>query len=67
MSGAGRFRFYDCRHTYVSQLVMSEADILSVKELLGHRDLKTTLIYAHLAPKRKIEAVKLMKDILVRS
>ena len=52
------FTLHGCRHTYASQLVMSGVDLLTVKELLGHGDIKTTLIYAHLAPKHKVEAVK---------
>jgi hypothetical protein len=29
---------------------MAGVDLLSVKDILGHRDIQTTLRYAHLAP-----------------
>lgn len=46
------------RHTFASTLAMNGVDMLTIKELLGHADLKTTQIYAHLAPEFLRTAVK---------
>ena len=37
------------RHTCASHLVMKGVDLTTVKMILGHSDIRTTMIYAHLA------------------
>ncbi|TVM01614.1 MAG: hypothetical protein CV087_10630 [Candidatus Brocadia sp. WS118] len=43
------------RHTYISHLVMAGVPLYTVKEMVGHSSINTTLRYAHLAPKHTKE------------
>lgn len=38
------------RHTTASRLLQAGFELVKVQQWLGHKDIKTTLIYAHLAP-----------------
>jgi integrase len=51
-------RFHDLRHTAASHLAMAGVDLRTVGAVLGHKDPKMTLRYAHLAPEHLKEAME---------
>ncbi len=46
------------RHTFASRMTRDGVDIVTVKELLGHADVKTTMRYAHSNDDAKRRAVQ---------
>jgi integrase len=50
-------KLHSLRHTFASHLVMGGVDLPTVKKLMGHSDIQTTMVYAHLAPDHLSEAV----------
>jgi len=52
-----KITFHCARHTYAVLLLANGANLMTVKELLGHRDIKSTQIYAKVIDNSKVEAV----------
>lgn len=49
-----------CRHTCGSRLAQRGVPLLLIKDWLGHKDIKTTMIYAHLQPKALHSVVEVL-------
>jgi len=53
--------FHSFRHTYATLQLTLGTDIYTVSKMLGHRDLKTTQIYAKIVDEKKMEAANKIK------
>ena len=51
-------RLHTLRHTFASRLVVNGVDLPTVMKLMGHSDIQTTMIYAHLTPDHLADAVE---------
>ena len=51
-------KIHTLRHTFASHLVMGGVDLPTVKKLLGHTNIDTTMIYSHLADEHVDKAVE---------
>jgi integrase len=57
-AGIDGVTWHTLRHTFASRLVRNGADIVTVKELLGHSTIVVTMRYAHTNDETKTRAIK---------
>lgn len=53
--------FHSFRHTNATLLISAGEDIYTVSKMLGHKELRTTEIYAKVLNSKKIEAANRIK------
>ena len=52
------------RHTFASIFMMKNANVMTLKDLMGHTSINTTMVYAHIAESEKLEGVKVFDCFL---
>lgn len=57
--------FHSLRHSFATHLLLQGTDIFTIKTLLGHKSIQTTMVYLHLAPS-KILSVSSPFDLEVK-
>ncbi len=57
-------RFHDLQHTFATLLLTNGANLIKVKESLGHNSIKTTQIYLEVLSKTKTEIIKKIDYLL---
>ncbi len=55
--------FHCSRHTFATLMLTLGADLYTTSKLLGHRNVRTTQIYAKIINKKKDEAVSLIDKV----
>ncbi|MBQ3311975.1 site-specific integrase [bacterium] len=54
------FRFHDLRHTVATRMVEKGVPLPVVQEIMGHAKISTTMRYAHVVPRQKLEAINVL-------
>lgn len=60
-AGIEDFRFHDLRHCFASWNRQAGVDIYTLAELMGHKDTKMTMRYAHITPVHLTKAIGMLE------
>jgi integrase len=67
LAGVTGFRFHDYRHDFASKLLRATGNLKLVQKALNHRDIKTTLRYAHVLDSDVAEGMERVAESRTRS
>jgi integrase len=62
-----KLTFHSARHSFAIMMIDLNVDLYVVSKLMGHKDVKTTQIYAKVRDKKKKEAVSKIPDFSINS
>jgi integrase len=62
-AGISDFRPHDLRHTFASHYLMRGGSLKGLKEILGHKDIKMTMRYAHLSKEFVKEEIQILNGL----
>ncbi|MGM8141119.1 tyrosine-type recombinase/integrase [Enterococcus italicus] len=66
-AGLPKIKVHDGRHTYAVRLRQAGVPLEDIKDLLGHKDVSTTQIYAQISPEVKKRATDILDDYIENS
>jgi integrase len=52
------FVIYDLRHTFATRFIEAGGDVAVLKDIMGHKDLRTTMRYVHLSQEHQFAAME---------
>jgi len=59
-----RVTAHTLRHSFASHLLQANYDIRTIQKLLGHSDVRTTMVYTQTVPSRTVKEAKSPLDIV---